>query len=41
MGAYSWTGHFHYLTIGQISLDVMGNDLKIQMVITTTLPITG
>lgn len=29
MGAYSWTGHFHYLTIGQISLDVMGNDLKI------------
>lgn len=29
MGAYSWTGHYHYLTIGQISLDVMGNDLKI------------
>ena len=29
MDAYSWTGHFHYLTIGQISLDVMGNDLKI------------
>ena len=29
IGAYSWTGHFHYLTIGQISLDVMGNDLKI------------
>lgn len=28
MGAYSWTGHFHYLTIGQISLDVMGDDLK-------------
>lgn len=29
MGAYSWTGHYHYLTIGQISLEVMGNDLKI------------
>jgi hypothetical protein len=29
MGAYSLTGHYHYLTIGQISLDVMGNDLKI------------
>ena len=28
MGAYSWTGHYRYLTIGEISLDVMGNDLK-------------
>lgn len=28
MGAYDYTGHFWYHTIGQISLDVMGNDLK-------------
>lgn len=29
MGAYSKTEHFWYLTIGQISLDVMGQDLTI------------
>lgn len=29
MGAYSWTGHYYYLTISQISLDVMGNDVMI------------
>lgn len=29
MGAYSWTGHFWYHTISQISLDVMGGDLTI------------
>lgn len=29
MGAYSWTGHFHYLTIGHMALDVMGNDVII------------
>ena len=28
MGAYAWTGDYRYLTIGEISLDVMGNDLK-------------
>lgn len=28
-GAYSWTGHYYYMTLGQISLDVMGNDMKI------------
>lgn len=28
-GAYDQTGHYHYLTIGQISLDVMGNDITI------------
>lgn len=26
MGAYDQTGHYQYLTIGQIGLDVMGND---------------
>lgn len=29
MGAYAATEHYHYLTIGQISLDVMGNDVMI------------
>ena len=28
MGAYDFTGHYYYLTIGEISLDIMGNDLK-------------
>ncbi|MDR2563084.1 MAG: RagB/SusD family nutrient uptake outer membrane protein [Prevotellaceae bacterium] len=28
MGAYAWTGDYRYLTIGEISLDVMGNDIK-------------
>jgi hypothetical protein len=28
MGAYALTGDYRYLTIGEISLDVMGNDLK-------------
>ncbi|OAV68345.1 SusD family protein [Bacteroidales bacterium Barb6XT] len=28
MGAYTQTGSYRYLTIGEISLDVMGNDLK-------------
>ena len=29
MGAYSWTGHYYYLTISQLALDVMGNDITI------------
>ncbi|MDR0537619.1 MAG: RagB/SusD family nutrient uptake outer membrane protein [Tannerellaceae bacterium] len=29
MGAYAQTGDYRYLTIGEISLDVMGNDIKI------------
>lgn len=29
MGAYNATEHFHYLTIGQISQEVMGNDIMI------------
>lgn len=29
MGAYSKTGHYQYLTISNISLDVMGNDVMI------------
>lgn len=29
MGAYDATEHFHYLTIGQISQEVMGNDVMI------------
>ena len=29
MGAYKATEHFHYLTIGQIAQEVMGNDIKI------------
>jgi hypothetical protein len=28
MGAYAQTGDYRYLTIGEISLDVMGNDIK-------------
>ncbi len=29
MGAYAATEHYHYLTIGQIAQEVMGNDIKI------------
>lgn len=29
MGAYAATEHYHYLTIGQISQEVMGNDIMI------------
>ncbi|MDR1344860.1 MAG: RagB/SusD family nutrient uptake outer membrane protein [Tannerellaceae bacterium] len=29
MGAYALTGDYRYLTIGEIALDVMGNDIKI------------
>lgn len=29
MGAYSWTGHYYYLTISQLALDVMGDDITI------------
>ncbi len=29
MGAYAWTGHYYYLTIGHMALDLMGNDVMI------------
>lgn len=28
MGAYRYTGHYYYLTIGKIAMDVMGDDIK-------------